>query len=54
MIFLGTEMLNGTERYVSDLTRKIVPNASHWLQQDQPKIVARNMHEFLAKYPMHE
>jgi pimeloyl-ACP methyl ester carboxylesterase len=52
--FLGTEMLNGTERYVNDLTRKIIPNASHWLQQDQPKVVARNIHEFLAKYPLRE
>lgn len=36
---LGKELTNGTERYVSDLTLRFLPDASHWVQQDAPNTV---------------
>ena len=39
--------LNGTERYVRDLTVKRLPGVSHWVQQDAPLIVDELLQEFL-------
>ena len=40
--------LNGTERYVRDLTVKRLPGVSHWVQQDAPQVVNDLLQEFLA------
>ena len=40
--------LNGTERYVRDLTMKRLPGVSHWVQQDAPQLVNELLQEFLA------
>ena len=39
--------LNGTERYVRDLTVKRLPGVSHWVQQDAPQVV-NELRQFLA------
>jgi len=40
--------LNGTERYIRDLTVKRLPGVSHWVQQDAPQVVNELLQEFLA------
>ena len=40
--------LNGTERYVRDLTVKRLPGVSHWVQQDAPKLVNESLRKFLG------
>src|SRR3954454_6549009 len=40
--------LNGTNRYVRDLTVKRLPGASHWVQQDAPQVVNGLLREFLS------
>jgi len=40
--------LNGTERYVRDLTVQRLPAVSHWVQQDAPQVVNKLLQEFLA------
>jgi epoxide hydrolase 4 len=42
---LGT--LAGTERYVSDLTQRRLPNVSHWVQQEAPEAVNAILAEWL-------
>jgi pimeloyl-ACP methyl ester carboxylesterase len=39
--------LNGTERYVRNLTVKRLPGVSHWVQQDAPQVVNGLLQEFL-------
>ncbi|HEX3948780.1 MAG TPA: alpha/beta hydrolase [Steroidobacteraceae bacterium] len=36
---LGKELTCGTDRYVSDLTLRYLPNVSHWVQQEAPATV---------------
>jgi pimeloyl-ACP methyl ester carboxylesterase len=36
---LGKELTYGTERYVSNLTLRYLPNVSHWVQQEAPETV---------------
>jgi pimeloyl-ACP methyl ester carboxylesterase len=36
---LGKELTYGTERYVTDLTLRYLPNVSHWVQQEAPETV---------------
>ena len=36
---LGKELTYGTERLVRDLTLRYLPDASHWVQQDDPERV---------------
>jgi pimeloyl-ACP methyl ester carboxylesterase len=36
---LGKELTYGTEQYVKHLTLRYLPNASHWVQQDDPDTV---------------
>jgi len=36
---LGLETLDGTERFVSDLTIRQLPGVSHWVQQEAPEAV---------------
>ena len=40
--------LDGTERYVRDLTLKRLPGVSHWVQQDAPDAVNGLLREFLG------
>jgi epoxide hydrolase 4 len=39
--------LNGTERYVRNLTVRRLPGVSHWVQQDAPQLVNGLLREFL-------
>ena len=41
--------LDGTDRYVRDLTLRRLPGVSHWVQQDAPLQVNRLLEEFLAE-----
>jgi pimeloyl-ACP methyl ester carboxylesterase len=34
--FLGRELTHGTERYVHQLTIEYLPDAGHWVQQEEP------------------
>jgi len=45
---LRTSLAVGLERWVKDLTVKRVPEAGHWLQLDEPEMVAREMIGFFA------
>jgi epoxide hydrolase 4 len=44
---LGKELTYGTERWVSNLTVKYIPNTSHWVQQEQPEMVNGYLLDFL-------
>ena len=46
-VYLGKELTYGTDVYVSDLKIKYIPNCSHWVQQEQPKLVNQYMRSFL-------
>jgi pimeloyl-ACP methyl ester carboxylesterase len=45
---LGKELTYGTDRYVTDLTVRYIPDASHWVQQDTPEAVNRELAAFLG------
>ena len=49
---LGKELTYGTEKYVSNLQIKYIPNCSHWVQQEQPELVNSYIKEFLARSPI--
>lgn len=44
---LGLETLDGTERFVPDLTIRRLPNVSHWVQQEAPEKVNAILEEWL-------
>lgn len=44
---LGVETTHGTEEFVGDLTVRYLPDASHWVQQDQPEVVNAMLAAFL-------
>ncbi|MDV3000156.1 MAG: Soluble epoxide hydrolase [Chroococcopsis gigantea SAG 12.99] len=44
---LGKELTYGTEKYVPDITIKYIPDCSHWVQQEQPRLVNQYIREFL-------
>ena len=44
---LGLETLDGTERYVPDLTIRRLPRVSHWVQQEAPERVNAILAEWL-------
>ncbi|HMP42100.1 MAG TPA: alpha/beta hydrolase [Roseiflexaceae bacterium] len=46
--YLGTELLDGTDRFVDDLRIHRIANCSHWVQQQRPDLVNRLLLEFLA------
>lgn len=46
---LGLETLNGTERYVRDLTIRRLANVSHWVQQEAPETVNAILAEWLPQ-----
>jgi pimeloyl-ACP methyl ester carboxylesterase len=45
---LGKELTYGTDRYVSDLTLRYLPNVSHWVQQEAPETVNSMMEAWLT------
>jgi pimeloyl-ACP methyl ester carboxylesterase len=47
-VALDLVCLDGTERYVRDLTLRRLPGLSHWVQQDAPERVNRVLQEFLG------
>jgi pimeloyl-ACP methyl ester carboxylesterase len=40
--------LDGLEQYVDDLTIKRIPDATHWIVNEQPELVNSLIREFLA------
>ena len=44
---LGTELLDGLDRWVPDIRIERLPEASHWVQNDAPKHVTDLLEEFL-------
>ncbi|MCA1596284.1 MAG: alpha/beta hydrolase, partial [Chloroflexi bacterium] len=46
---LGIELTYRTVDFVPDLRIRYIPDASHWVQQDQPEVVTRSMLEFLRE-----
>ncbi len=46
-VALGTATTYGTGDSVTDLTLRYLPNASHWVQQDQPDVVNSMLEAFL-------
>jgi pimeloyl-ACP methyl ester carboxylesterase len=46
-VALGLELVNGTEKYVRDLTLRTLPNVSHWVQQEAPETVNRMLTSWL-------
>lgn len=51
---LGKELAAGTEAFVDDLTLRYLPDASHWVQQDQPDVVNAMLTAFLSGRPVPE
>ncbi|MEM9005078.1 MAG: alpha/beta hydrolase [Cyanobacteria bacterium P01_F01_bin.86] len=46
---LGKELTYGTDQYVTNFKLHYIPNCNHWVQQEQPELVNRYMHEFLGR-----
>jgi pimeloyl-ACP methyl ester carboxylesterase len=46
---LGLETLDGTDRYVRDLTIRRLPGVSHWVQQEAPEKVNAILTEWLPR-----
>lgn len=46
---LGIETLNGTERFVPDLTIRRLPGVSHWVQQEAPEAVNAILADWLPR-----
>ena len=44
---LGKELTYGTDEYVANLELKYIPDCSHWVQQERPKLVNQYMRNFL-------
>jgi epoxide hydrolase 4 len=53
-MFLGANTTRGMEDYVSDLTFRILPGVSHWVQQEAPEAVNSMIEAFLAGTPVPE
>lgn len=47
-VALGKETTIGTREWVRDLTIRYLPDASHWVQQDEPEIVNAMMEAWLT------
>jgi pimeloyl-ACP methyl ester carboxylesterase len=47
--YLGPELLEGLERWVSDLRVRRFPDTTHWIQHDKPDVVTAAILEFLAE-----
>lgn len=46
---LGLETLDGTDRYVADLTIRRLPGVSHWVQQEAPEKVNAILMDWLPR-----
>ena len=46
---LGLETLDGTDRYVADLTIRRLPGVSHWVQQEAPEAVNAILDDWLPR-----
>jgi pimeloyl-ACP methyl ester carboxylesterase len=44
---LGKELTYGTQDYVENFQIQYISNCSHWVQQEQPELVNRFIHEFI-------
>jgi len=53
-VALGKETTVGTERFVADLTLRYLPDASHWVQQDDPETVNAMLEAWLQHKPVPE
>jgi pimeloyl-ACP methyl ester carboxylesterase len=51
---LGKETTYGTEKYVSDLTLRYLPEVSHWVQQEAPETVNAMLEAWLTDRPVPE
>jgi pimeloyl-ACP methyl ester carboxylesterase len=51
---LGKELTTGTGQYVSDLTLRYLPDASHWVQQEAPETVNAMLEAWLEGKPVPE
>ncbi len=51
-IALGIETTEGTDDYVEDLTLRVLPRVSHWVQQDAPVEVNAMIDAFLTGRPV--
>jgi pimeloyl-ACP methyl ester carboxylesterase len=49
---LGKELTVGTEEHVKDLTLCVLPTASHWLLEEEPKAVNALIEAFLTGQPV--
>jgi pimeloyl-ACP methyl ester carboxylesterase len=49
--YLGAELIDGLERWVSDLRILRFPEATHWLQHDEPQRVTSAILDFLGRSP---
>jgi pimeloyl-ACP methyl ester carboxylesterase len=49
---LGKELTQGTDRHVSDLTVRYLPNVSHWVQQEAPEKVNAMLEAWLTDEPV--
>jgi epoxide hydrolase 4 len=45
---LMTSNLDGLDQYVPDLTVKRIPDGTHWVIHEQPKLVAQHMRDWMA------
>ena len=50
----GIELTHGTDAWVSDLTLRYLPDASHWVQQDEPETVNAMLSAWLRGEPVPE
>ena len=49
---LGKELTYGTDQHVRNLTLRYLPNASHWVQQDDPETVNAMLEAWLRDEPV--
>jgi epoxide hydrolase 4 len=47
-VALGLRTTRGTEQYVSDLTFRVLPGVSHWIQEEAPEAVNAMLEAWLA------
>ena len=53
-IALGVELTRATPRYVTNLTLRLLPGVSHWVQQEAPETVNRMLEAWLRDQPVPE
>ena len=51
---LGRELTVGTDRHVADLTLRLLPGVSHWVQQEAPETVNAMIEAWLEGRPVPE